>query len=291
MGHFRVRALLLAALVGWVPSAAPQASFTVSEPFASMPAWADTWHAPWTYNTSPPSASVTWSVEPAGGAPDGSGNTGYLRGVRHVEGSSVQVLQVPVPQNANLYVGCWMRCPSNYDPSPGTNYWMEAGVVAGAPTNGGSVGRHFDDPATGGAWTVFKKFEHLQSGGLERGNNNAWTWYYTAAPLATGTNSVISLGFKLGNHYQPYAPPAPNFDVGYDGVTVSDQPLTTPPGGGTPPPPGGGGSTGGGGGRENDNGDGEIQDRCGCSTVGVFPPAWAWLFGALGLAAAARGRR
>ena len=95
----------------------------------------------------------------------------------------------------------------------------------------------------------------------------------------------MNLGFKVGALYDQanygapaYDPPSNVLDVGYDGIAVSNAPLTVPPGPGfNPPPPGGsgGGGTGGGGGgggggglpsnRNNDNGDSSINDSCHCS--------------------------
>lgn len=291
-------------LFGPQAPAAPalQATFPFTVTFATAPTPVDTWYAPWTLNgPGGPSGSISWTVETTGGAADGSGNAGYYRAVRQYEGSSVQVLQYPVPAGTSLYVGVWMRCP-DYNPAPGDDYWMEAGAIAGNPAlpavgQGGTsvttIGQHFDDPGTGGAWTVFKKFDGASMPGPNHDNGNVWTWYYTAAPLAMGANTVINLGFKVGalydaagGTYQPpaYNPPTNVMDVGYDGLTVSDLPLTTPPATINPPPPGGsggggsggGGSGGGGGGggggatgsnRDNDNGDGSFNDKCGCGTA------------------------
>lgn len=181
-----------------------------------------------------------------------------------------------------------MRCP-NYDPSPGDNHWMEAGLRAGAWD-----GQNFDDPATGGAWAVFKKFEHLMTGGTPHDNGNVWTWYSTALPVNSGPGGVLSIGFKQGALYDfdggTYQPPgSPGFDVGYDGLTVSDQPLTTPPPRPPPPPPAppGGGSVGTG---DNPNGNDTLNDRCGCGVVG-YPGTPLPVLLAVGLALACFSRR
>ncbi len=299
---------LLFAFGPQAPAAPAQAAFPWVVTFATAPAPSDTWYAPWSLNDTP-SGSIAWTTETSGGANDNSSNGGYYRAVRDSEGSSVQVLRYSVPAATDLYFGCWMRCP-DYDPTPGDDYWMEAGVLMGDPTlpadgQGGpgtvtTVGQHFDDPGTGGAWTVFKKFDGMSAPGPNHDNGNVWTWYYTAAPINTGANTVVNIGFKVGSLYDQvnyaapaYNPPTNVLDVGYDGLTVSDTPLTTPPGPGFNPPPGGGsggggtGSGGGGGGGgggeagtsngDNDNGDRSINDSCHCaipaadrgSTVGL----------------------
>ncbi len=292
-------AVLILACGPAAPAAPLQATFPWVVTFATAPAPHNTWNAPWTVNPPTPAGSVTWTVETSGGASDASGDGGYYRAVRNAEGSSVHVLRYPVPAGTNLYFGCWMRCP-DYDPTPGDNYWMEFGVHMGDPALPAgpvtTVGQHFDDPSTGGAWTVVKKFEHQMTGGLQHDNGNVWTWYYTAAPINTGANTVVNLGFKVGSHYETgpgtrpaYNPPTNVMDVGYDGLAVSNAPLTVPPGPGFEPPPGGGsggGGTGGGGGAggggggggggpasngDNDNGDRSINDSCHCSVPAAGP--------------------
>ncbi len=268
------------------PAAAPQAVFPFVVTFAAAPTPVNVWNAPWTLNAASPAASVSWTVESSGGAADASGNTGYWRAVRLAEGSSVQVLQYPVPAATNLYLGVWMRCP-NYDPAPGNNYWMEAGAIAGTPalpvTVGGvtvsSIGQHYDEPNTGAAWTVFKKFDGASGPGPNHDNGDVWTWYYSTAPISTGSNTVINIGFKVGSLYNTttYQPPASGLDVGYDGLSVSTSLMSSPPATFNPPPTGGsgGGGTGGGGappgggvsgGGSRHNSE-NLAHRCGCSSI------------------------
>jgi uncharacterized protein (TIGR03382 family) len=157
---------------------------------------------------------------------------------------------------------------------------MEAGVRMGTWD-----GFNFDDPqpGTGGMWTVVKKFDFLNL----PGNGNAWTWY-AAGPINSGSDTTISIGFKVGINYDASypQPPALPFDVGYDGLTLSNAPLppsgTVPSNPALPPLPpgdgsagGGGAGSGGGGGSggsvaslsDNDNGDRGLNDHCGCSTI------------------------
>jgi MYXO-CTERM domain-containing protein len=296
LGGVSISIALLLSFGRPVPAAAAQAAvFPFSVTFATPPVPVDTWYAPWSLNMTPQN-SIIWTVETAGGAADNSGNTGYWRAVRNAEGSSVQVLRYPVPAATDLYLGVWIRCP-NYNPAPGSQFWIEAGALAGIPalpvTVGGvtvnTIGQHFDEPNTGGAWTTFKKFTETPSSGPTHDNGNVWTWYYTAVPINTGTTTVMNIGFKVGSLYDTttYAAPAPGLDVGYDGLTVSNTPLTTPPTTINPPPVGGsgGGGTGGGGGsgggivggprggpvHESQN----LAHRCGCSTTGDASGGWA----------------
>lgn len=306
-GGWGVSLAVLLSLGRVAPAAAPQAVFPFVVTFATAAAPVDTWNAPWTLNAASPAASVTWTLETTGGASDASGTSGYWRAVRQAEGSSVQVLQYPVPSATDLYLGVWIRCP-NYDPAPGDNYWVEAGALAGTPTlpvtvgtsTINTIGQHYDDPATGGLWTVFKKFDGASAPGPNHDNGNVWTWYYSTTPIATGTNTVISIGFKVGSLYDvmTYQAPAAGLDVGYDGLAVSTSMMSSPPatfnppptggsGGGSVLPPAGGGSSGGSG-HESQN----LAHRCGCSSIASTRGGAVLLaLAALALAAAFARRR
>ncbi|MBI3858557.1 MAG: hypothetical protein HY293_22965 [Planctomycetes bacterium] len=260
-------ALLLAA--GSRAPAAPQAgSLLINDPFITMPVWDDVYNAPWNTNA----GQISWSIEPTGGAPDSTGNTSYLRVLRNEAGSSVVVKQYTVPQNTDIYVGTWMRCPSTYSPAPGENYWMEASFKIGA-----WGGQNFDDPATGASWfPLLMKFSY--TGGNPLGNNNIWTWYVSSAPKNSGASTTVSVAYKVGSLYDTvtYAQPPPGPDIGYDGIYVSDTPMVSPPAPPppvppSPPPPGGGTPPATGAARQKDN------KPCGCSTAGVPGSGSAWL--------------
>lgn len=255
-------ALLLAS--GSRAPAAPQpAPFLINDSYATMPAWDDVYNAAWNTNSS----QIAWTIEPAGGAPDSTGNTNYLRAMRQEAGSSVVVKHYAVPQNTDIHVGTWMRCPSNYTPSPGENYWMEAGFKIGS-----WGGQNFDDPSTGGSWfPLVMKFSY--TGGNPNGNNNTWVWYTSAAPKNSGASTTVSVAYKIGTLYNTttFAQPPLGPDIGYDGVCVSDQPMLTPPvpPGSPPVPPGpplpgGGGTPASSGGRKGDD-----DKPCGCGTAGM----------------------
>jgi len=309
LGAGAVSLAVLCSFGSAAPAAAPQAVFPFVVTFASAPIPVDTWNAPWTLNAATPAASVAWTLETTGGASDASGDAGYWRAVRNAEGSSVQVLQYPVPSSTSLYLGVWIRCP-DYDPSPGSNYWVEAGAIAGTPslpvtvgsTTISTIGQHYDDPATGGAWSVFKKFDGASGSGPNHDNGNVWTWYYSTTPLNTGSNTVINIGFKIGSlynttTYQPpaYAPPTNVLDVGYDGLSVSTSMMSSPPATFNPPPAGGSGggsgSSGGGGGSPGSGVSGggsghssqNLAHRCGCSSIPAGRRGRLWTIAALAL--------
>lgn len=254
--------LLLLASGSRAPAAPQAAPFLINDPYGTMPVWDDVYNANWNSNPS----QIAWTIETAGGAPDTTGNTTYLRAMRQEAGSSVMVKHYTVPQNTDIYVGAWMRCPSTYNPSPGENYWMEAGFKIGA-----WGGQNFDDPATGGTWfPLIKKFSY--TGGDPNGNNNVWVWYTSPSAKNSGSQTTVSVGYKIGTLYNTttFAQPPPGPDIGYDGVWVSDQPMATPP---TPPgsppvppgppPPGGGGTPASSGKRKGDD------NPCGCGTTGL----------------------
>jgi len=235
------------------PAAPQSASLLINDSYATMPAWDDVYNAPWNTNA----GQIAWTIEPTGGATDPTGNASYLRVVRQEAGSSVMVKHYTVPQNTDIYVGAWMRCPSDYNPAPGENYWMEMSYKIGA-----WGGQDFDDPATGGSWfPLVMKFAYAGP----NGNGNVWTWYASAAPKNSGSSTVVSIGYKVGTLYNTttYQQPPVGPDLGYDGIFISDQPMTTPPA-----PPSGPGplpsptpSTGG--------GDDKNRNLCGCGTAGA----------------------
>jgi len=169
-------------------------------------------------------------------------------------------------------------------------------VTTGGGVTVTTIGQHYDEPGTGGAWTVFKKFDGASGSGPNHDNGNAWTWYYSTTPISTGSNTVIHIGFKVGSLYNQttYQRPAPGLDVGYDGLSVSTSMMSSPPATFNPPPTGGSGGGGGGGGAPPGGGvsgggsrhnSENLAHRCGCSTIA------ADLRGAalLGLAAVALG--
>jgi hypothetical protein len=256
---------LLFAYSSRAPAAPQGAPFLISDSYATLPAWDDVYSAAWNANPS----QIAWTIEPTGGAPDPTGNTSYLRAMRQEAGSSVVVKQYAVPQNTDLYFGAWMRCPSTYNPAPGENYWMEASFKIGA-----WGGQNFDDPATGASWfPLIMKFSY--TGGNPNGNNNLWTWYASAAPKNSGSSTIVSVAYKVGTLYNTttFAQPPPGPDLGFDGPSISDQPMPTPPvSPGTPPPPVPPGTPPPGGGtpagppRTEPHGG---HKACGCGTAGL----------------------
>lgn len=263
MRRLWVAAFCLLATGSRAPAAPQAAALLINDSYATMPAWDDVYNASW--NNDP--GQIAWTIEAVGGAPDSTGNTSYLRAMRQQAGSSVMVKHYAIPQNTDIHVGAWMRCPSNYDPSPGENYWMEFGFKIGAWN-----GQNFDDPATGASWfPIVKKFEYQPPGNANNGNSMTWVWYSSTAPKNSGAATTVSIGYKIGTLYNTttYAQPPPGPDIGYDGIYISDQPMATPPAppGGPPPgppgppPPGGGAPAAAGGGGES--------KPCGCGTAGM----------------------
>ncbi len=277
-------------VMGFSAPGALQSAFPAGETFSSMPSWDETYNATWNGDA----AQVEWSIVGTGGAADGSTNTSFLRGYRSQQGSSVLLEHYTVPAGTNIWVGLWMRCPSNYDPYPGVDYWMEAGYKLG---NYGAL--DYDTGSSGNPpWQLVMKFDYDPATSRPNGNGDQWTWY-AVGPIDTGTSTTLSFGVKLGTlwNMNPFQAPAPGPDAGWDGLYVSDRDLSTPPGGGGTPPPGGGTPPPGGGGpiptggRDNDNGDRSFNDRCGCGTITAADPSrigWIALFAALGLLALGR---
>lgn len=184
----------------------------VTECFETLPVWASSYDAPW-------GSAAVFSVQAGGQA----GNA--LQTTRASQGSSVRAQVFSVPQNTNVTITIYMRCPSS------TGYWMETGFKLGNNT-----AQNFDEQP--GTWTLIQKFD--DSGSYPNGNNNTWTQY--TAQVNTGTNTQITVGYKAGSY--PGAGPAMGWDTlnitGAAGPTntptntVPGQPTntpTTPPGG------------------------------------------------------------
>ena len=134
-----------------------------------MPSWSSSYDATW-------GSAATWSIV-AGGQ---SGN--FLQAARSSQGSSVKAKVYTVPTSASITISGYMKCPSY----TANEYWMECGYRFGSRT-----AQDFDDNP--GSWTMIKKFS--KSG--TNGNGNVWTNY--SATASTGTNTQITIGYKLGS--------------------------------------------------------------------------------------------
>jgi hypothetical protein len=134
-----------------------------------MPAWSSSYDAGWGW-------PATWSIQPGGE----SGN--YLEASRTKKGSSAKVQVCPVPANTDIRISVYMRCP-NY--TSGGDWWMESAFRLGNHT-----AQDFDENA--GSWTLIQKFSNAGP------NGNGDTWTYYSADVNTGSNTEISIGYKLG---------------------------------------------------------------------------------------------
>lgn len=139
-----------------------------TENFESMPSWSSSFDASW-------GSAATWSI--VGGGQSGN----FLQASRSSQGSSAKVKVYSVPTNTNITVSVYMKCPSY----SGT-YWMECACKLGNYS-----AQDFDE--NGGTWTMIKKF----SNDTTNGNGNVWTQY--SVSLNTGSNTQLSVGYKLGS--------------------------------------------------------------------------------------------
>ncbi|NIM50724.1 MAG: hypothetical protein GTO22_15980, partial [Gemmatimonadales bacterium] len=78
-------------------------------------------------------------------------------------------------------ISIYMRCPSF-----GGTYWAECAYRLGSHT-----AQDFDENS--GAWTMIKKF----SNDGDNGNGNQWVQY--SKNFNSGSNTQISVGYKLGS--------------------------------------------------------------------------------------------
>jgi len=141
----------------------------ITQNFDSMPSWNSTFNASW-------GSAATWSIVSGGQ----SGN--YLQASRSSQGSSARVLVYTVPPNTTLTVSVYMKCPSF-----GGTYWMESAYKLGNYS-----AQDFDQNS--GTWTLIQKFANS---GYPNGNGNTWTNY--SVNVNTGSNTQISIGYKLGS--------------------------------------------------------------------------------------------
>ncbi len=140
---------------------------TVAEDFTSMPSWSSSFDASW-------GNAATWSIV-AGGQ---SGNA--LQAQRTGIGSSAKVKVYTITANASYTVSVYIKCPSS------SSYWAECAYKLGNNT-----AQDFD--ANAGTWTMIQKFA---SDGTN-GNGNTWVQY--SKTFNSGSNTQISVGFKLGS--------------------------------------------------------------------------------------------
>jgi len=146
------------------PAAGP---ITVSEDFSSMPSWSSSFDASW-------GSAATWSI--VGGGQSGNA----LQAARSSQGSSAKVRVYNITANTNYTISVYIKCPSF-----GSSYWAECGYRLGS-----STAQNFDESGT---WTMVKKFSFDGT----NGNGNTWTQY--SAAFNSGSNTQISVGFKLGS--------------------------------------------------------------------------------------------
>ena len=107
-----------------------------------------------------------------------SGNC--LQAVRSSAGSSAKAKVYNITASSSYTISVYIKCPS------GSSYWAECAYKLGSYT-----AQNFD--ADSGSWTMIKKFA---SDGTN-GNGNVWTQY--SKTFNSGSNTQISVGYKLGS--------------------------------------------------------------------------------------------
>jgi hypothetical protein len=169
------------------PTDTPVSGPLAAEDFDTMPSWSSEFDASW-------GSAALWAIVSGGQ----SGN--YLRASRSSSGSSVKTQVFTVPANTDVVVSGYMRCPYFTG-----GYWAELACKPG--DHGGS---NFDsDP---GSWTMIEKFDSY--GSNPNGNGDTWTYY--GVELNTGSNTRITIGYKLGSS----GGAGPN--VGWDTIRVEE---------------------------------------------------------------------
>ncbi len=139
-----------------------------AEDFESMPTWSSGWDAPW-------GSAASWSIV-SGGQSDHA-----LQAARSSGGSSSKVRVFDIEPNTEYTFSVYMRCPSW-----SSSYWAEVAYRLGDHS-----ARSFDENAD--SWAMVKKF----SPSVTNGNGDVWTQY--SQTFASGSNTRVSVGFKLGS--------------------------------------------------------------------------------------------
>jgi len=139
----------------------------VAEDFNSMPSWSSSYDATW-------GSAATWSI--AGGGQSGN----CLQAARSSAGSSSKVKVYNISASTNYQISLYIKCPS------GSSYWAECALKLGNYS-----AQDFDNNS--GTWTLIKKFA---SDGTN-GNGNTWTQYTVS--FTSGSNTQLSVGYKLGS--------------------------------------------------------------------------------------------
>ncbi|MHC4181693.1 MAG: hypothetical protein ACYSWU_29750, partial [Planctomycetota bacterium] len=94
---------------------------------------------------------------------------------------SAKVKVYTITQNEDYTISIYMKCPSH-----GGTYWAECAYKMGS-----NSAQNFDESS--GTWTMIKKFEN----GGPNGNGNTWVQY--SKNFNSGSNSQVSVGYKLGS--------------------------------------------------------------------------------------------
>jgi len=140
----------------------------LSGDFESMPTWASTFDAGW-------GNAADWAIVSGGQ----SGNC--LQASRTGNGSSARTLVYGLSANTSYTLSIYMRCPSGT-----AQYWAETAYKFGSFT-----AQDFD--ANSGTWTMIQKFADNGT----NGNGDVWTQY--SVTFNSGSNTQVSVGFKLGS--------------------------------------------------------------------------------------------
>jgi len=141
---------------------------TVAEDFETMPSWSSSYDAGW-------GSAASWSI--VGGGQSGNA----LQASRGSAGSSVKVKVYDIDASTDYTISIYIRCPSY-----GGTYWAET-----AYKFGNNSANNFDDSA--GSWTMIKKFANDGT----NGNGDTWTQY--SVNFNSGSDTQISVGYKLGS--------------------------------------------------------------------------------------------
>lgn len=154
-------------LVSTIGTARCDSRQLANEKFEGVPVWTSSYDASW--------GSTAYCL---------SGNNGHkgrcIEIIRGAQGSSVSVLRYSVPQNTDITLSVYIKCPSYSG-----KYFAET-----AYKQGDHSAEDFE--TNSGTWHGINRFSNDGT----NGNGSAWTRY--TVTVNTGSNTQISVGYRLG---------------------------------------------------------------------------------------------
>jgi hypothetical protein len=149
-------------------ASATPSGVAAADDFEAMPSWSSTFDASW-------GNAASFTVV------SGGQTANCMQGQRTGSGSSARAKVYTITPGTSYTLTIYIKCPSG-----SATYWAETAYKLGSYS-----AQDFDQNS--GTWTMVKKFADNGT----NGNGDTWTQY--TATFSSGTNSQVTLGYKLGS--------------------------------------------------------------------------------------------